>query len=260
MPSSELAALLALSELDFTMNKVKPLFEVLGYRGVTYVGGASPPERGRDVVFYEFDEKLMQQRHMAAQVKKGNIGASVASRLLTQIDEAFNHPHRDPQTGKQVRISRLFIVASGKIRDSVKERIERERHLLFPFITFWDGEQVLQYEKMFVSNPTRISRAESFIHSLGLDELFDDDRFIEQVSNELEKMFEEMKLSELMVVAKLPEILFSLEEVRSRIDVLPISDQKEILDCLSILIVNRSNFNYGAEGKYGIQRPKRTRA
>lgn len=257
---SKLAALLALSELDFTLNKVKPLLEALGYYGVTYVGGANPPERGCDLVFYEIDEKLLQRRLLAAQVKKGNITSGLASRVLTQIDEAFLHTHRDPETGVQRRIRHYFIVASGNIIQYVIERIEVERSQFFPFITFWNGQKILQLEKMVASSPARVSRAEELIRKLELNELFDDDNFINTVSDEVERMFVEMKLSVLMVTAKLPEFLLSLNEVKSKMDVLDVVDQKEVLHCLSDIIVAKSSFNYGAEGKYGIQRPKRTRA
>ena len=112
---------------------------------------------------------------------------------------------------------------------------------------------------MLVSSPVRISRAEKLIHRLGLDKLFDDDVFIETISDEVERMFQVMRLSILMVTAKLPEFLLTLDEVKRRIQVLGAVDQKEVLHCLSDLIVAKSQYNYGVEGKYGIQRSKRFR-
>lgn len=261
MPSSGLAALRALSELDFTVLRVKPLLEALNYYGVYYVGGGNPPERGRDLVFYEIDDKLAQRRDMAAQVKKGNITSSLASRVLTQIDEAFLHSHRDRETGVQRRICRLFIVASGNITNPVIERIETERRQFFPSITFWNGQKILQLEKRVIASSTaRVTRAEELIHRLGLNNLFNDDVLIQIVSDEVERMFVEMKLSVLKVTAELPKFLLSLNEVKRKIEVLDIVDQREVLHGLSNMIVAKSNLNYGAEGKYGIQRPKRIRA
>lgn len=260
MPSSGLAALRALSELDFTVLRVKPLLEALNYYGVYYVGGGNPPERGRDLVFYEFDEKLLQRRDMAAQVKKGNITSSLASELLSQIDEAFYHGYSDPETGEPIRICRLFIVASGRITNPVIERIKVERRQFFPLITFWNGQKIIQLEKKIASSTDRVSRAEKLIHTLGLDRLFDKESFILTVSDQVEKMFEEMNLSVLMVTATLQEFLLSLDEVKSKIEILGVADQKEVLLCLSVMIVAKSSSNYAAEGKYGIQRPKRIRA
>lgn len=261
MPSTKPAALRTLSERAFTVNRVKPLFEALGYYRVTYVGGANPPERGRDLVFYELDEKLLRRRDMAAQVKKGNIASSLAGRVITQINEAFLYPHRDPDTGIPRRIHHLFIVASGNITHPVVERIEVECRQFFPLITFWNGQRILQLEKKFiVSNLARVTIAEKLMYKLGLNKLFEDDNFINTVSDEVERMFKEMKLSVSMVAAELPEFLLSLSEVKSRIDILDIVDQRDVIHCLSDMIVAKSQYNYGAEGKYGIQRPKRTRA
>lgn len=257
MSVQTLKTLKDLSELDFTLLRVKPLFEGLDYRGVTYVGGANPPERGRDVVFYEIDEKLLRRRDMAAQVKKGNIGPSKAAELLSQIDEAFNHPHRDPESGEPRRICHLFIVASGKIQPSVIERVVVERSLLYPLITFWDGEHVLQNERVITSIHARVSRAEKVIHALELDKLFNDEKFIENVSRSVETMSSQMNLSQLMIVAELPEFLLTIPEVKNKVDALSIVDQKDVLLCLAIMIVAKSNLNLGANEKYGIWNIKR---
>jgi hypothetical protein len=257
MTENALRDLSNLSELDFTLNRVKPIFEGLGYQGVKYVGGANPPERGRDVIFYEIEDKLLMRKDMAAQVKKGNMNASKAAGLLSQIDEAFNFPHVDPQSGEPKRICHLFVVVSGKIQQSVIERVQRERPLLYPFITFWDGEQVLQNERIIRSNLTRITGAEKLIHTLGLDKLFTEDQFIENVSRTVEKMFKEMNLSELRVVAELPAFLLTLPEVKDKVEVLSVVDQKEVLLCLAIMIVTKSNLNLGVNGKYGIWNIKR---
>ena len=246
-------------EIDFTLYRVKPLFEGLGYRGVTYVGGANPPERGRDVVFYEIDEKLLLRKDMAAQSKKGDIVGGAATRLLDQINEAFSHPHRDPESGESRRISHLFIVASGKIPDAFKERVKVERPLFFPFITFWDGAQVLQQEQGVASSSARVTRAERQIKALSLDRLFDNAKFTDVVSNFVRSCFVEKQFSELRVIADLPAFLWDLEDIKSKISFLSIPDQREVLHCMSVMIVAKSNFNYGAEGEYGIRSLKRTR-
>jgi len=259
MTEQALQALGNMSELDFTLKRVKPLFEGLNYRGVTYVGGANPPERGRDIVFYEMDEKLLRRRDIGAQVKKGDASAGTAAKLLDQINEAFRHPHRDPETGEERRICHLFIVVSGKILDAFVERVKVERPTFFPFITFWSGEQVLQHERSIASSSTRVTTAERQIHILGLGKMFEDEGFVKTVGGFVEEMFEKKNLSELRVVAELPTFLLGLENIKERISFLTVPEQREVLHCLSIMIVTKSNLNYGAEGSYGIGSLKRTR-
>jgi hypothetical protein len=228
-----------MDELNFTLRRVKPLFEALGYFGVHYVGGSNPPERGRDLVFYEHcDKPILFRRDMAAQVKKGDINAGSAAKLLSQIDEAFNHPHIDPETGQQKRISLLFIVASGKIQNSVKERIQTERPLLAPFIAFLDGDQILQHERKVMSSRDRISNAERQIQQLGLHNLLGDNKFAEIMSQEICKLHEE-GASPLMIVARLSERLVEFDKIRSALESLLVTDKKEVLECLSILLLNR---------------------
>jgi hypothetical protein len=260
VPITDLEKLIELKEKDFTTDRVMPLLSGLGYRGVTYVGGANPPERGRDVVFYEIDEKLLTRRDMGAQVKAGDIDAGVAGKLLDQINEAFNFTHQDPESGEPRRICHLFVIASGKILPSVIDRVRVERPLFFPFITFWDGEQILQQERTIASSSTRVSMAEKQIHVLGLAKLFEDIEFIGNVNVFLRKMFEESKLSELRLLGELPGFLLGVTCVKQKIEVLPVADQREVLFCLSIMIINKANRNYGAESTYGIGDLKRTRA
>jgi hypothetical protein len=102
----------------FTKELVIPLLRKLGFDSVRYHHGIH--EYGRDVLFAERD-RFNQIRHLAAQIKAGDISLSNRKELdtlISQIDDSFAMPVEGPGQSKQFHIAALYVIVSGKFSES----------------------------------------------------------------------------------------------------------------------------------------------
>lgn len=118
------ALLDALSEKQLCENVLVPLLRSMGFQQVTYNNG--PGENGKDIVAFKNDELgLPQWLAIVAKAKdiSGNASGNSGSTTVTnQIQEALEHSYADPRTGDRVRMSRCWVVSSGKILTTATDK------------------------------------------------------------------------------------------------------------------------------------------
>jgi hypothetical protein len=90
------------SEDDFISRVLKPIFEVMGYEGVTILHHTSRPEYGKDIVFHQPD-RLGGDTYYAVVACLGKIHANSSKshdsghyeKIIAQINKCFTQPYED---------------------------------------------------------------------------------------------------------------------------------------------------------------------
>ncbi len=132
-------------EADFRDNFLPWFFKRLWYIDVRVTHGAN--EKGKDIVMKRMNE-LGEYEYIAAQVKYWNLWATASkddniTTLITQAQQAFQNPYRDPETNSEHLISKLLIVVSGKMTDSaITEILNMDPKYYKNTITFLDGTKI----------------------------------------------------------------------------------------------------------------------
>lgn len=107
-----------MSEAELREQVLIPLFRAMGFRDVYhYHGGAL--EVGKDIVMWKPDD-FGQRTNYAAVVKAKRIsgkttGSSSAGEILTQVQQVFGEPFKDPVTGSDETVHRCFVACSKSI-------------------------------------------------------------------------------------------------------------------------------------------------
>jgi hypothetical protein len=130
-------------EAEFREKFVKPLFNRLGYYGVSEQHGTQ--EFGKDFVFSEL-HRLGGMRHYAAQVKhekRINQGASIDG-LLSQVRQAFATPFKRADSPGECHVSSVYVFNSGEITPNAKKHLSDElgRERYGDNVHFLDGERL----------------------------------------------------------------------------------------------------------------------
>lgn len=135
-----------MSERDFTLNVIIPIFKVWGYDKVDYFGG--PYEEGKDVVCWRNDE-LGQVELTVIQVKKIRYNAKAASRrsfseIVNQLQQAYEKkvPNVD---GNSYYPSYIYFVTPYDIDTrSLQTRFEAVENLRRNRIKIIDGSLIVR--------------------------------------------------------------------------------------------------------------------
>jgi hypothetical protein len=131
------------SEDEFTARLVVPLFQRLGFERVTATGHAEKTlEYGKDL-WMRYQLPTGHWVYFAAQVKRGKIdagrdgGSGNVGEVLSQAKMAIEHPIFDPDTGRNVLLDHMYIIASGDITRSAQNWLighldsSQRRHIIF---------------------------------------------------------------------------------------------------------------------------------
>ena len=115
------------TEEEWTKERLVPLLRQLGFIKVEYTHG--PREKGRDVVFADFD-RFGIMRYYGAQVKVGTLDASqggqVLNTVIAQLETAWSEPYRDASNGTDHQLSGVYLIVSGRITEEARERISNK--------------------------------------------------------------------------------------------------------------------------------------
>lgn len=107
---------------------------------IRFTGGIS--ELGNDIEYYENFGPDMLRFYTGIQVKKGNLGQSEATALVTQGSQAFDKVIMDTSNGQGYRINRWIVVTTGEISPQAKEQIIQQLERYAKPIHFWDGKKL----------------------------------------------------------------------------------------------------------------------
>ncbi len=133
------------SETAFLRDILKPLFESLGYEGVTVLHHSGRDEHGKDIVFYEKD-RLGGFTWYAVIACRGNIHANSSKsaqttsghyeKILDQANKAFRLPYEDRNLKGKFYINKVVVACSRNITDEATQLLrewerEKKRHLIF---------------------------------------------------------------------------------------------------------------------------------
>lgn len=114
------------------------LFEAMDFKDVKVTHGTQ--EFGKDLVFYE-ENKFGDKIWHSCVVKKGDVNQSVYSDIIRQIDESRLKPFDHHQYGK-VKISHVFVVASGVYKENTKALITEKIINGESFIKYFDNSNI----------------------------------------------------------------------------------------------------------------------
>ncbi len=109
-------------------------------RDLRFTGGTS--ELGNDIEYYENFGPDMLRFYSGLQVKKGNIGQSEATNLVTQGTQAFEKDITDPSNGQTYRINRWVVIATGDITSNARAEIMKQLERYAKPVHFWDGKKL----------------------------------------------------------------------------------------------------------------------
>ncbi len=112
-----------ISEKIFCEEILTPLFRHMRFENVIYNHGAN--EFGKDYILAEM-MKINNIRYCGVQVKVGNVDGGVNSQIdniINQIKDAFEMPFVLKNENRNIYISELYIVISGKFTSNAKEKI-----------------------------------------------------------------------------------------------------------------------------------------
>jgi len=141
------------SEDRFISYVLKPLFEVMGYEGVTCLHHTGRPEYGKDIVFHEPD-RLGGDTYYAVVACVGKIHANSSKtrvsghyqKIIDQVEKCFAKPYEDYDKKGEFYIDKVIVACSANITDEAQqyfrewEKRER-RHLIF-----WPAERIASYK------------------------------------------------------------------------------------------------------------------
>ena len=131
------------NEDEFVRRILKPLFDGLGFHGVTALHHTGIPERGKDIVFYDRD-KLGGLTFYAVVACNGRIHANSAKtndsghyqKILDQVSKCFQFPYREPNLKSSFFIDKVVIACPSSITDEAMEafalwEVRERRHLIY---------------------------------------------------------------------------------------------------------------------------------
>jgi len=139
-------------EKQLRENVLRILLQKMGYKGVTVTHG--PGEHGKDLVFYEVDDKTGTEINYAIVAKHGKLKAGSKAdknNIMTvhsQVLKAFKIPYEDPERKRKVSIHRVWVVTNDIISAHASTEIvnmfEDEKDLYARNVQFFDDIRLLE--------------------------------------------------------------------------------------------------------------------
>jgi hypothetical protein len=131
------------SEDQFITHVLKPMFEALGFEGVTVIHHTGKPERGKDIVFYDHDRLgSLNFYAVVATIKPIHANSSKTSdsghyrKILDQISKCYDFPYKDHNLKGEFYIDKVIVATAIKITDEAQEALsiwerDNRKHLIY---------------------------------------------------------------------------------------------------------------------------------
>jgi hypothetical protein len=137
------------SEDDFISYVLKPMFEVMGYEGVTCLHHTGSPEYGKDIVFYEPD-RLGGDTHYAVVACVGRIHADSSKtqvsghyqKIRDQVKKCFLEPYEDHDRKGEFHIDKVIVACSANITPEAQQYLREWEKKARRHLIFWDAERI----------------------------------------------------------------------------------------------------------------------
>lgn len=110
----------------FLFPVLKELFRQKGFNCVEITHGTN--EHGKDLVFREHDNRLMQNRWYSVVVKNKNVSNSefeLGGDLLRQINSSFTYPYLD-SAGNENYANSVIVIVNGNVSQQAKDALNKE--------------------------------------------------------------------------------------------------------------------------------------
>jgi hypothetical protein len=108
----------AMNEKELRKKVLVPLLNAMGFQGV-YIQHGGSLELGKDIVCWQNDQFSGRLNYAvvakAESIKGAVTGASSATEVLNQVEQCFNEPYVDHQTGQERKVERCFVITSKQI-------------------------------------------------------------------------------------------------------------------------------------------------
>ena len=170
-------------EKVFLEKVLKMLFMKMGYKVVTVLHGAN--EHGKDIVFYEVDEKTDREINHAVVAKVGRLGGGTKkdknniTNTHNQVKLAFDTSYDCTSRKRAVKPNQLWVITSGTISAQAQKQIVD---------MFGDNNQLYKRWVLFKKDSDLIELLERWWPTFFTDE----DPFIVEYCTRLEKSCSDM--------------------------------------------------------------------
>jgi hypothetical protein len=131
------------SEDDFIERVLKPLFEALGFEGVTVVHHTGRPERGKDIVFFDRD-RLGSLTFYAVVATINRVHAKSSKphdsghyqKMIEQVSKCYHFPYKDYNLKGEFFIDKVIVATAETISEEAQEALglweqAERRHLIY---------------------------------------------------------------------------------------------------------------------------------
>jgi hypothetical protein len=139
------------SEDDFVHNVLKPLFDAMGFEGVTCLHHTGRPEYGKDIVFYERD-RLGGFTYYAVVACVGKIYAASSKaktrnsghyqKIIDQVEKCFTIPYEDHNSKGKFYIDKVIVACSANITEEALQLFREWEKQKRRRLIFWDSQNI----------------------------------------------------------------------------------------------------------------------
>jgi len=170
-------------EKVFREKVLKILFMKMGYKGVTVLHGSN--EHGKDIVFFEVDEKTGREINHAVVAKVGRLGGGTKNdknniiSTHNQVKLAFDTSYDCTTRKRSIKPNQVWVITSGTISVQAQKQIVN---------LFGDNNQLYKRWVLFKKDSDVIEMIERWWPTFFTDE----DPFIIEYCNNLEKSCSDM--------------------------------------------------------------------
>jgi len=170
-------------EKVFRDKVLKILFMKMGYKGVTILHGAN--EHGKDIVFFEVDEKTGREINHAVVAKVGRLGGGTKNdkdniiNTRNQVKLAFDTSYDCTTRKRAIKPNQVWVITSGTISTQAQKQIVD---------LFGDNRQLYDRWVLFKKDSDLIEMLEKWWPTFFTDE----DPFIVEYCDRLEKLCSDM--------------------------------------------------------------------
>jgi len=145
----------AMNERELREQVLVPLLKAMGFQGVHIQHGSS--ELGKDIVCWKSDQwrgRLNYAVVVKAEDIRGAVtGTGSAAAILTQVEQCFNEPYADPQTGQERCVEQCWVATSRRIMrtamNSIKGKLAKSN--LDKLVLWINGDSLWEYVDQYLN-------------------------------------------------------------------------------------------------------------
>lgn len=128
------------------------LLKKMGFYGVTLTHGAD--EGGKDIVFYDIDQRTKKKKYYAVVAKVGKIRGGSSSdnqniiNISNQIMRSFDEPYYDIEDKEEIGIQEVWVMTNDEFTNSARKQVVNkfsdQRGIMARCTEFFPGQRTLE--------------------------------------------------------------------------------------------------------------------